>query len=125
MKVAVACDKNGKISSHFGHSEKFLIYSVDDGRFELIEERENPKVRQGGHFHESILPVLKDVDVVIAGGMGMGAFAHLRAEDKEVVVTSIEQPEEAIEKLARGELKHEQDRVHHSHSHRSHHHHEH
>jgi|Deesub1362B_J571_1020462.scaffolds.fasta_scaffold03975_3 predicted Fe-Mo cluster-binding NifX family protein len=124
MKVAVAADaadEKAKISEHFGRAGYFLIYEVADEGFSFIEARENPKAREGGHFHEAILPVLKDVDVVISAGMGRGAYSHLIAEDKRVIITSAIPAKEAVEKLAKGKLEHDSTRIHthsgHEHSH--------
>ncbi len=125
MKVAIAATEDKKVSAHFGHAEQFLIYSVEGEKVEFMEARENPKRRTGGHFHETILSILKDVDTVIAGGMGRGAYSNLIAEDKKVVVTSLEDVEEAVRKLAEGKLEHEAERVHSSHSHHHHHAHHH
>ncbi len=128
MKVAVAATENKEVNAHFGHAENFLIYNVEGDNINLVEVRKNLIKRTGGHFHEALVSLLKDVDTVIAGGIGRGAYSNLIAEDKKVVITSIENVEEAIKKLVKGELKHEADRIHshghghgHTHTHAHHH----
>ncbi|WP_456474562.1 NifB/NifX family molybdenum-iron cluster-binding protein [Candidatus Pyrohabitans sp.] len=119
MKVAVAADaagENAEVSQHFGRAGYFLIYELTPESFSFMEARENPKAR-GGHFHEAILPVLEDVEVVISAGIGRGAYSHLIAEDKKVVIINVMPAKEAVEKLARGELRHEPGRIHSGHHH--------
>ena len=127
MKIAVAATENKEVNAHFGHAENFLIYNVEGDKINLVEVRENLIKKTGGHSHEALASLLKDVDTIIAGGIGRGAYSNLIAEDKKVVITSIENVEEAIKKLAKGELEHEADRIHshghgHGHIHNAHHH---
>jgi predicted Fe-Mo cluster-binding NifX family protein len=120
MKVAIAADaaeESTRVSEHFGRARYFLIYEVVGDSVSFVEARANPKAQGHGHFHEAILPVLEDVEVVISAGMGRGAYSHLIAEDKKVVITSAIPAREAVEKFARGELKHEPERIHASHHH--------
>ncbi len=118
MKVAVAVTENKEVNAHFGHTENFLIYNVEGDKIDFVEVRKNLIKKTNGHFHEALVSLLKDVDTVIAGGIGRGAYSNLIAEDKKVVITSIGNVEEAIKKLVKGELEHEADRIHsHGHDH--------
>jgi predicted Fe-Mo cluster-binding NifX family protein len=69
MKIAAACTGK-KMSPHFGHSENFLIFDVEDGR--ILSET---IVSSPGHQHGFLPNFLADqgVSVVIAGGIGDGA----------------------------------------------------
>ncbi len=129
MKIAIAVDtaeESARVSEHFGRARYFLIYNVANESVSFVEARANPKAQGHGHFHEAILPVLEDVEVVISAGIGRSAYSHLIAEDKKVIVTGAIPAGEAAEKFAKGELKHEPERIHsghhhhHSHAHHSH-----
>lgn len=69
MKIAVTYD-NGNIFQHFGHTEQFKIYEVENGeiKFEAV-------VDTNGNGHGALAGFLKNmnVDTLICGGIGGGA----------------------------------------------------
>ena len=69
MKIAVAYD-NGNVFQHFGRTENFKIYDVENGRVVSSEV-----MNSNGVGHEALAWLLKDsdIDVLICGGMGQGA----------------------------------------------------
>lgn len=69
MKIAVTYD-NGNVFQHFGHTQNFKIYEIEDGRILSSEVIDN-----GGFGHGSLAGYLKDKGVValICGGIGGGA----------------------------------------------------
>ena len=69
MKIA-ATYENGQIFQHFGHTEKFKVYDVQDGKIVSAEV-----VDTNGSGHCALAGVLKDlgVDTLICGGIGGGA----------------------------------------------------
>ena len=73
MKIA-ATYENGQIFQHFGHTEKFKVYDVQDGKIVSAEV-----VDTNGSGHGALAGVLKDlgVDILICGGIGGGAQAAL------------------------------------------------
>ena len=69
MRIAVTY-KNGNIFQHFGHTEQFKLYDIEDGKViktELIDTN--------GSGHGALAGVLSAVkaDVLICGGIGGGA----------------------------------------------------
>lgn len=72
--IAVATDEAGNVSGHFGHCEKFTIYSLDNGS---LISRVTVKPEGGGH--EAMAGFLKDrgVNVAICGGIGGPAMQML------------------------------------------------
>ena len=71
MKIAIPCaDKN--LCNHFGHCEEFAILEADKETMQIRETRfETPPPHEPG-----LLPRWlgqKQIDLVIAGGMGTGA----------------------------------------------------
>ena len=69
MRVAVTFE-NGEIFQHFGHTEQFKIYDIEDGRIASSEI-----VDTNGSGHGALAGVLSalKVDALICGGIGGGA----------------------------------------------------
>lgn len=69
MKIAVTYE-NGEIFQHFGHTEAFKLYAVEDGK--VIESK---VVQTNGSGHGALSGMLADlgVEVLICGGIGGGA----------------------------------------------------
>lgn len=75
MRIAVTYE-NGEIFQHFGRTEKFKIYDVEEGKIVSSEV-----VDTNGSGHGALAGVLNslDADVLICGGIGGGAQAALTA----------------------------------------------
>ncbi len=73
MRIA-ATYENGEIYQHFGHTEQFKLYDVEDGR--IVAEQIVPT---NGSGHGALAGFLKaaQVDALICGGIGMGAQTAL------------------------------------------------
>lgn len=69
MKIAVTY-ANGEVFQHFGHTEEFKIYDVEDGKIVSAEV-----VNTNGQGHGALSGFLKErgVDTLICGGIGGGA----------------------------------------------------
>ena len=72
-KIAVTYE-NGQIFQHFGHTQAFKIYDVEDGRV-----ARSAVVGSEGSGHGALAGVLKElgVDALICGGIGGGARSAL------------------------------------------------
>jgi predicted Fe-Mo cluster-binding NifX family protein len=73
-KVAIPISQ-GKLSTHFGQTEGYMVFSVKDNRVIAEEFAIPPPHEYGSHPR-----FLKDIgcNVVIAGGMGIKAQALMR-----------------------------------------------
>ncbi len=69
MKIAVTYEA-GEIFQHFGHTENFKFYDVEDGK--VIDSK---VVNTNGSGHGALATLLSEnkVDVLICGGIGGGA----------------------------------------------------
>lgn len=69
MKIAVTYE-NGEVFQHFGHTETFKVYEVEDGKILSSEI-----IGSDGNGHEALAGLLANqrIDVLICGGIG-GAF---------------------------------------------------
>ena len=74
MKVAVTYDENEMIFQHFGHTERFKLYTVEDGKVVSSEV-----IDTAGAGHEALAAFLMrhGVDTLICGGIGPGAVNAL------------------------------------------------
>ena len=82
MKIAIPT-ANGKLAMHFGHCEKFAIVSVENNKVVSTEEATPPPHEPG------VLPKWlgeQNVNVIIAGGMGMRAQDLFAANNIKVIV---------------------------------------
>lgn len=73
MKVAVTYE-NGNVFQHFGHTETFKIYVVEDKN---IISSEIVATGDSGHGALAGFLATHEVDVLICGGIGGGAKAAL------------------------------------------------
>lgn len=73
MRIAVTYE-NGQIFQHFGHTEQFKIYDVENGQI-----KKSAVVDTNGQGHGALVGVLSslNVDVLICGGIGGGARTAL------------------------------------------------
>ncbi|MBQ4088945.1 MAG: DUF134 domain-containing protein [Clostridia bacterium] len=69
MRIAVTYD-NGNIFQHFGHTEQFKLYDVQDGK---IVNSEVIDTNGSGHGALAVFLIANGVDALICGGIGGGA----------------------------------------------------
>lgn len=100
MKIAVTYE-NGQVFQHFGHTEEFKIYTVEDGKVVSSEV-----IGTNGNGHEALAGFLADGDVeaLICGGIGGGAMEALTDAGIEVMAGVSGDVDEAVEAFLGGEL---------------------
>ena len=74
MKIAVTY-QNGQIFQHFGHTEQFKVYTVDNG---IITTGEIVNTNGSGNGALAGLLSALGVDALICGGIGAGAQMALK-----------------------------------------------
>ena len=100
MKIAVAYE-NGEVFQHFGHTETFKVYEIEDGKVCSSEI-----FGSNGSGHDALASLLADnaIDVVICGGIGGGAQAALEECGIELCAGVSGNADEVVEAYLRGEL---------------------
>ena len=100
MKIAVTYE-NGKVFQHFGKTETFKVYEVEDGKVISSEV-----IGSNGEGHGALAGVLEGqgVDVLICGGLGGGAQAALAEAGIEVCSGAEGDADQAVEAYLKGEL---------------------
>ena len=115
MRIAVTYE-NGQIFQHFGHTETFKIYDVQDKKIVNSE-----LVDTNGSGHGALAGVLKalNADALICGGIGGGARNALAAENIEVYGGVTGDADKAVEAFVNGNLNFDPDAKcdHHDHQH--------
>ena len=100
MKIAVTYEE-GSVFQHFGHTEEFKIYEVENGA--VVSSR---VIAAGGSGHGALAAFLREngVDAVICGGIGGGAQAALTEAGIELCAGVSGSADEAVAAYLRGEL---------------------
>jgi len=133
MKIAVITDDGKMISQHFGRAEHYLVLTIEDkkivgrelrnklghGQF-FAQEKQDPSHGKGQHGmdsasqdkHTSMASSIADCQVVLCGGMGMGAYQSLSQLGIKPIVTDIKEIEEAVKAYLNDELIDKIERLH-------------
>lgn len=113
MKIAVTYE-DGQVFQHFGHSEQFKVYDVEDGKVVKSEV-----IGTNGQGHGALAGFLLqgNVDVLICGGIGGGARNALAEAGIELYPGATGNADAQVESFLKGQLAYDPDTVcsHHSH----------
>ena len=101
MKIAVTYE-NGQVFQHFGRTEQFKVYEVEDGR--IVSSR---VMSTNGTGHEALADFLagNDIATVICGGVGGGMMQALNIVGIEVCAGVQGDADEAVQAYLNGELE--------------------
>ena len=101
MKIAVTYD-NGNVFQHFGRTEFFKVYDVEDQKVISSEI-----ISSNGQGHGALAGVLaeQDINLLICGGIGGGAQSALSEAGIDVCAGAQGDTDEAVEAYLRGELE--------------------
>jgi predicted Fe-Mo cluster-binding NifX family protein len=132
MKIAVVTEDGATISQHFGRAPYYVVLTVEDGQVVGREQRE--KVAHGhGHDHGGHVAIegqahgfdaasqdvhgrmaapIFDCQLLLARGMGMGAFQNLVQAGIQVVITDVPVIDDAVAAYLAGTLTNHIERLH-------------
>ena len=101
MKRIAVTYENGEVFQHFGHTEEFKVYEVEDGKIVNSEI-----IGSNGSGHGALAGLLGEnrIDVLICGGIGGGAQAALTERGIELCAGASGNADEAVKAYLRGEL---------------------
>jgi predicted Fe-Mo cluster-binding NifX family protein len=132
LRIAVISDDGASISQHFGRAPYYVILTVEGDKIVDSETRpkvghhsfaaqEHPKLAPGERHgydagsqakHKSMAETIADCEVLIAGGMGWGAYESLKGYGIRPIVTDVGDIREAALRCAKGDLPDLMERVH-------------
>lgn len=132
MKIAAVTEDGVTISQHFGRAPFYVVFTVENSKITSQEKR--PKAGHhhgsatchdnhdscGGHGHDAgaesihttMAQTIDDCQVLIAGGMGWGAFESLKSRKIEPIVTNVESIDKAVKLYITGKLPNLMERLH-------------
>ena len=105
MRIAVAYE-NGNIFQHFGHTETFKFYDIENDK--IISEKTAP-VTGGGHGAIAGFLAANQTDAVICGGIGGGAQNALAQAGIKLYGGVTGSADEAVKALILGQLNYNPD----------------
>lgn len=131
MKIAFITDDGKSISQHFGRARYYYVVEVEDG---IVKQSETRDKMGHHHFsgeehhshegqgsgmdaashdkHHRMSQAIQDCEVLICGGMGMGAYQSMQTFGITPVVTQIRDIDAALQAYLSGELKDETQLLH-------------
>jgi predicted Fe-Mo cluster-binding NifX family protein len=131
MKIAAISDDGVTISQHFGRAPLYIVLTVENGKivnreqrpksghqnFAAIEHQTAPGERHSYDAasqakHRSMADTIADCQVLLAGGMGWGAYESLKSYNIEPIVTDVDNIDRAAQLYVAGKLPNLMDRVH-------------
>ena len=100
MKIAVTYD-NGNVFQHFGKTENFKVYEVEDNKGVSSEV-----IGSNGTGHGALAGLLAEqgINVLICGGIGGGAQTALTEAGIEMVAGAQGNTDDVVEAYLKGEL---------------------
>lgn len=105
MRIAVTYEE-GQIFQHFGHTERFKVYDVENGKITTTSV-----INTNGSGHGALADILKklDVDTLICGGIGGGARNALAEAGIQLYGGAAGDADAAVEALLAGKLNYNPD----------------
>lgn len=101
MRIAVTYD-DGRIFQHFGRTEEFKVYDVEDGVI-----KSSTVINTNGQGHGALIGVLESIgaDVLICGGIGGGAQSGVASMGIELYGGIAGDADEAVKAYLEGKLE--------------------
>lgn len=131
MKIAAISEDGVTISQHFGRAPLYVVVTVEDGKIVNKETRDktghhtfaahHPDLAPGERHgydtgsqvrHANMAETISDCQVLIAGGMGWGAYDSLKSCNIEPIVTDVGTIDEAVKLYLEGKLPNLMERLH-------------
>jgi predicted Fe-Mo cluster-binding NifX family protein len=134
MKIAIVTEDGINISQHFGRAPYYAVVTAENAKVVDIETRDKAGHHAGGHDchagghdchsekhgmdaasqakHAGMLANISDCSVVIAGGMGWGAYESMKGQNIEPIITDIKAIQEAVETYLEGKLVNLMEKLH-------------
>ena len=103
MKIALP-SRDGQVDAHFGHCELFTIFTLDDAKSIIKEEKITPPPGCGCKSNMASTLADMGVTILLGGNMGQGAINLLRDNHIQVIRGCSGKLGEVVAKWAEGTL---------------------
>lgn len=108
MKLAITSDGSdlsSRVAARFGRARYFIIYDVDSGEMEAVDNVQNLEALQGAGIQAAQNIVELGVDAAITGNVGPRAFATLQAGAVKIYIGATGSVSDATEQFKAGKLE--------------------
>jgi len=132
VNIAAISDDGTTISQHFSRAPVYVVVTVEDGKILSQETRAKtghhtfaahhppnlaPGERHGYNAgselkHQSMAETISDCQVLLAGGMGWGAYEAMQSYNIIPIVTDVRSINEAVQLYLDGKLDNLMERLH-------------
>ena len=130
MKIAAVSEDGETISQHFGRAPYYVVVTVENGKIVSRETRDkmghtqfagepHGADRRGHGFdpaaqnrHIRMAAVIADCQVLLARGMGAGAYESMKEAGISPMVTDIADIDEAVQAHIKGRLMDHTEKLH-------------
>jgi predicted Fe-Mo cluster-binding NifX family protein len=134
LKIAVVTEDGISICQHFGRAPYYAVINVENGTIVDKETRAKAGHGAGGHDchhggndchgerhgmdpssqskHAGMMANILDCQVLIAGGMGYGAYESLKSHNIDPIITDINSIDEAVKAYLEGNIVNLMDKLH-------------
>ncbi len=134
MKIAVVSEDGVTISQHFGRAPFYVVVTVENGKIIAREKRDKLGHNQfGGETHDDshgadprghgfapaeqdrhfrMAEAIRDCQILLAGGMGSGAYYSMEQIGIRPVITRIANIDEAALEAAAGTIVDHKEKLH-------------
>jgi len=135
MKIAAVSEDGITISQRFGRAPYYLVVTVENGAIVSREKRDkmghaqfaNEPHAHDSHWadarghgfdpasqsrHETMASAIADCELLLAGGMGAGAYESMRAANIRPIITDIAKIDDAVGAYLNGKLVDHVERLH-------------
>ena len=114
MKIAVVTDDHSTICAHFGRAVYYEVFHISDGKVighETLPKASHNRSPEESHtepgfahgqgsseenLHTRMFAPILDCQVVLAGGMGQGAYNGLKQAGVQPLLTDVREIEQAL-----------------------------
>lgn len=124
MKIATVSENGTTISQHFGRAPFYVVMTVENGKITDKQKRIRSAQNTCACHHDShadcheshgqdadsqakhtgMADSIADCKVLIAGGMGHGAYQSLKSRNIETIITDVEGIDEAVKLYLDGKI---------------------
>jgi predicted Fe-Mo cluster-binding NifX family protein len=131
MKIAVITNDGKTISQHFGRAPFYMVLSIKEGKivdrelrdklghnqFSTIGSEEHHHERHGlddasHNKHAQMAGSIADCQVLMCGGMGMGAYESMRRLNIQPIVTDLQDIDIAVKAYIDGTIEDHTEKLH-------------
>ena len=125
MKIAFVSDDGKTICRHFGRAQYYQVVEIENGEEIGRELREKmghqhfsssetaDAQNSGPHGfdpasqkkHSEMLTAISDCEIIVAGGMGRGAYQSMQENGMKVFVVSMDEIDQALDAYFAGNLE--------------------